>query len=181
MVEIPIFWFLIHITNGLYFMHRKWHTGNQYRVKSTENRMRQKYSHASNFPYVFHIKLQFFRSLPWSQFTPDFDNFYINKNRMLCSFFKITTINYISFHHMNLQFLFSRFIEKGLRNCRLYTRNPYYEVMLYTDNGQKYSQVVKIRKGVISVSGVQIMMKYVYFCTVFVCLFVVFFCVNINK
>ena len=25
---------------------------------------------------------------------------------------------------MNLQFLFSRFIEKGLRNCRLYTRNP---------------------------------------------------------
>jgi hypothetical protein len=42
-------------------------------------------------------------------------------------------------HHMNLQFLFSRFIEKGLRNCRLYTRNPYYEVMLYTDNGQKYS------------------------------------------
>ena len=27
-------------------------------------------------------------------------------------------------HHMNLQFLFSRFIEKGPRNCRLYTRNP---------------------------------------------------------
>ena len=46
----------------------------------------QKYSHASNFPYVFHIKLQFFRSLSWSQFTPDFDNFYIIKNRILCSF-----------------------------------------------------------------------------------------------
>ena len=41
---------------------------------------------ASNFPYVFHIKLQFFRSLSWSQFTPDFDNFYINKNRIWCSF-----------------------------------------------------------------------------------------------
>ena len=25
---------------------------------------------------------------------------------------------------MNLQFLFSRFIEKGLKNCRLCTRNP---------------------------------------------------------
>ena len=29
----------IHITNGLNFMHRKWHTGNQYMVKSAENRM----------------------------------------------------------------------------------------------------------------------------------------------
>ena len=38
----------------------------------------QKYLHASNFPYVFHIQLQFFGSLSWSQFTPDFDNFYIN-------------------------------------------------------------------------------------------------------
>ena len=38
MVEIAIFWFQIHITNG--FMHRKWHTGNQYMVKSAENRMR---------------------------------------------------------------------------------------------------------------------------------------------
>jgi hypothetical protein len=37
MVEIAIFWFQIHITNG--FMHRKWHTGNQYMVKSAENRM----------------------------------------------------------------------------------------------------------------------------------------------
>ena len=40
MVEIAIFWFQIHITNGLNFMHRKWHTGNQYMVKSAENRMR---------------------------------------------------------------------------------------------------------------------------------------------
>jgi hypothetical protein len=39
MVEIAIFWFQIHITNGLNFMHRKWHTGNQYMVKSAENRM----------------------------------------------------------------------------------------------------------------------------------------------
>jgi hypothetical protein len=29
-----------NITNGLNFMHRKWHTGNQYMVKSAENRMR---------------------------------------------------------------------------------------------------------------------------------------------
>ena len=29
-----------YITNGLNFMHRKWHTGNQYMVKSAENRMR---------------------------------------------------------------------------------------------------------------------------------------------
>ena len=40
MVEIAIFWFQIHITNGLNFMHRKWHTGNQYMVKSAENWMR---------------------------------------------------------------------------------------------------------------------------------------------
>jgi hypothetical protein len=40
MVEIAIFWFEIHITNSLNFMHRKWHTGNQYMVKSPENRMR---------------------------------------------------------------------------------------------------------------------------------------------
>jgi hypothetical protein len=40
MVEIAIFWFQIHITNGLNSLHRKWHTGNQYRVKSAENRMR---------------------------------------------------------------------------------------------------------------------------------------------
>jgi hypothetical protein len=40
MVEIAIFWFQIHIANGLNFMHRKWHTGNQYMVKSAENRMR---------------------------------------------------------------------------------------------------------------------------------------------
>jgi hypothetical protein len=39
MVEIAIFWFHIHITNGLNFMHRKWYTGNQYMVKSAENRM----------------------------------------------------------------------------------------------------------------------------------------------
>ena len=31
---------IFHITNGLNFMHRKWHTGNQYMVKSAENRMR---------------------------------------------------------------------------------------------------------------------------------------------
>ena len=40
MVEIAIFWFQIHITNGLNFMHRKWHTGNQYMAKSAENWMR---------------------------------------------------------------------------------------------------------------------------------------------
>ena len=40
MVEIAIFWFEIHITNSLNFMHRKWHTGNQYMVKSAEYRMR---------------------------------------------------------------------------------------------------------------------------------------------
>jgi hypothetical protein len=40
MVEIAKFWFQIHITNGLNFMLRKWHTGNQYMVKSAENRMR---------------------------------------------------------------------------------------------------------------------------------------------
>ena len=40
MVEIAIFWFHIHITNGLNFMYRKWYTGNQYMVKSAENRMR---------------------------------------------------------------------------------------------------------------------------------------------
>ena len=40
MVEIAIFWFQIHITNWQIFMHRKWHTGNQYMVKSAENRMR---------------------------------------------------------------------------------------------------------------------------------------------
>ena len=40
MVEIAIFWFQIHITNGLNFMHRKWYTGNQYMDKSAENRMR---------------------------------------------------------------------------------------------------------------------------------------------
>ena len=40
MVEIEIFWFQIHITNRQMFMHRKWRSGNQYMVKSAENRMR---------------------------------------------------------------------------------------------------------------------------------------------
>jgi hypothetical protein len=40
MVEIAIFWFQIHITNGLNFMNRKWHNGNQYMDKSAENQMR---------------------------------------------------------------------------------------------------------------------------------------------
>jgi hypothetical protein len=40
MVEIAIFWFQIHMTNGLNFMHWKWYTGNQYMVKSAGNRMR---------------------------------------------------------------------------------------------------------------------------------------------
>ena len=39
MVEIAIFWFQIHITNGLNSLHRKWHTINQYRVTTAENRM----------------------------------------------------------------------------------------------------------------------------------------------
>jgi peroxiredoxin family protein len=30
---------IFHITNGLNSLHRKWHTGNQYMVKSAENRM----------------------------------------------------------------------------------------------------------------------------------------------
>jgi hypothetical protein len=40
MVEIAIFWFQIHITNGLNSLHWKWRTGNQYRVTAAENRMR---------------------------------------------------------------------------------------------------------------------------------------------
>jgi hypothetical protein len=40
MVEIEIFWFQIHITNGLNSLHRKWRTGNQYRVTAVEIRMR---------------------------------------------------------------------------------------------------------------------------------------------
>ena len=31
---------IFHITNGLNSLHRKWYTGNQYMVKSAENRMR---------------------------------------------------------------------------------------------------------------------------------------------
>ena len=31
---------IFHITNGLNSLHRKWHTGSQYMVKSAENRMR---------------------------------------------------------------------------------------------------------------------------------------------
>jgi hypothetical protein len=33
----------------------------------------QNYSDISNFPYLFHIKLQFFKSLSWSQFMLDFE------------------------------------------------------------------------------------------------------------
>ena len=40
MVEIAIFWFQIHITNGLNSLHRKWYTGNQYRVTAAEIQMR---------------------------------------------------------------------------------------------------------------------------------------------
>jgi hypothetical protein len=39
MVEIAIFWFQIHITNGLNSLHRKLRTGNQYRVTAADNRM----------------------------------------------------------------------------------------------------------------------------------------------
>ena len=39
MVEIAIFSFQIHMTNGLNVMHRTWHTGNKYMVKSAESRM----------------------------------------------------------------------------------------------------------------------------------------------
>jgi hypothetical protein len=35
MVEIAIFWFQIHITNGLNFMHRKWYTGSSSRSLRT--------------------------------------------------------------------------------------------------------------------------------------------------
>jgi hypothetical protein len=40
MVEIAIFWFQIHITNGLNSLHRKWRTGSQYRVTAAEIQMR---------------------------------------------------------------------------------------------------------------------------------------------
>jgi hypothetical protein len=40
MVEIAIYSFQIHMTNGLNVMHRTWHTGNKYMVKSAESRMR---------------------------------------------------------------------------------------------------------------------------------------------
>ena len=39
MIEIAIFWFQIHITNGLNSLHRKWRTRNQYRVTAAENRL----------------------------------------------------------------------------------------------------------------------------------------------
>jgi hypothetical protein len=47
MVEIAIFWFQIHITNGLNFMYRKWHIGNQYMVKSNSN------NSAPSIPYRY--------------------------------------------------------------------------------------------------------------------------------
>jgi hypothetical protein len=31
---------IFHITNGLNSLHRKWYNGNQYMIKSAENRMR---------------------------------------------------------------------------------------------------------------------------------------------
>ena len=43
----------------------------------------QRYSHTSIFPYIFHIKLQFFKILPWSQLMSDFDNYFINKRRKM--------------------------------------------------------------------------------------------------
>ena len=57
----------------------------------------------SNFLYVFHIKLQFFRSLSWSQFTPDFDNFYINKNRIFVVLLYNFKIIFYDKHFENIQ------------------------------------------------------------------------------
>ena len=69
MIEIAIFWFQIHITNGLNSLHWKWRTGNQYRVTAAENRMR---SQASTLTFVrYHwykralFDLQFVHKLFW--------------------------------------------------------------------------------------------------------------------
>ena len=43
----------------------------------------QKYSHASNLPYIFHIKLQFFKILSWNQFTSDFNHYFIKESRKI--------------------------------------------------------------------------------------------------
>jgi hypothetical protein len=45
----------------------------------------QKYSPASNLPYIFHIKLQFFKILSWNQFTSDFNHYFIKESRKVCS------------------------------------------------------------------------------------------------
>jgi hypothetical protein len=47
----------------------------------------QKYSHASNLPYIFHIKLQFFKILSWNQFTSDFNHYFIKESRKICSLY----------------------------------------------------------------------------------------------
>ena len=44
--------------NGLNFMHRKWYTGNQYMVKSAENRMR------SNLELLPVINIKLLKSSP---------------------------------------------------------------------------------------------------------------------
>jgi hypothetical protein len=44
-----------------------------------------KYSHASNLPYIFHTKLQFFKILSWNQFTSDFNHYFIKESRKMCS------------------------------------------------------------------------------------------------
>jgi hypothetical protein len=46
----------------------------RYLPVTTESR--QECSPASNFPYIFHKKLQFFKKLFWNQIMPDFDIFF---------------------------------------------------------------------------------------------------------
>ena len=43
-----------------------------------------KYAHASNLPYIFHIKLQFFKILSWNQFTSVFNHYFIKVSRKIC-------------------------------------------------------------------------------------------------
>jgi hypothetical protein len=82
MVEIAIFWFQIHITNGLNFMHRKWYTGNQYMVKSAENRMR---SNLELLP-VTNVKSRnkiYFNEKSWNLLLFIFWKIQINKMKIL--------------------------------------------------------------------------------------------------
>ena len=43
---------IFHITDDLNSLHRKWYTGNQYMVKSAENRMRSNLEECRTFRYL---------------------------------------------------------------------------------------------------------------------------------